>query len=461
MARSNTGGELASKAPDDDATLGPRQQNRNVFIYAILTSLIFLSAPTLYVGFVQAGLCKRLLASDTLANLPSTAFLSMVWFPVIIAWLIPQARRLKATLGAAFGVMAAMCVAVAIVLLSNARPSAIIGALVVHAAVLSAANGVVLTLNWEAISRGISEKRRGKAFSLAFGIGASFAVIGSLAAQLVLDGSVFGWTAPGWLNISYPYSYVLLFLASGAFMAIAASLVRFYVIPLPKVEVERQTFNVAILGGLKAILDNPALCYVCLAYLLVYIGNMAQVNMSLFTQEAVDMPSESLVGYQLALRFSFKIVAAALLGWVLVRTHPKIPLFVTTGLLIAGVLWVLFVPGYWFLVAFGLNGAGELFGVYFVNYAVSCSPKSQVRRNLAFLFCISSLVGFAPVVYGWISDQWGLRASFWVALAVLVLTTAFIQVALPKRPRPRPEDLTAADLEEEIVSESSAPARTK
>ena len=451
MANSNTNGDIASTTPGDGTGLDPRLENRNVLIYATLTSLLFLSAPTLYVGFVQAALCKRLLTSDTLANVPATAFLSMIWFPVVIAWLIPQARRLKATLSAAFGVMALMCAAVAVVLLSNPRPAVIIGALIAHAAVLGAANGVVLTLNWEAIGRGMSEKRRGKAFSLAFGVGASFAVVGSLGAQLLLDGSVLGWAAPSWLNVAYPNSYVILFLTSAMFMATAASLVRFYVIPLPKVDVQRQPFNVAILGGLQAIIRNRPLRYICLAYLLIYFGNMAQVNMSLFTKEAVGVPSESLVGYQLALRFSFKIVAGALLGWVLARTYPKIPLFVTIGLLITCVLWVLFVPGYWFLIAFGLNGAGELFGVYFVNYAVSCSPKSQVRRNLAFLFCISSLVSFAPVFYGWISDHWGLRASFWAALVVLLFTAALVQLALPKRPQPRPEDLTAADLAEKTA----------
>ena len=35
------------------------------------------------------------------------------------------------------------------------------------------------------------------------------------------------------------------------------------------------------------------------------------------------------------------------------------------------------VPGPWFLLAFGLLGAGELYGVYFPNYILCCSPKAQ------------------------------------------------------------------------------------
>lgn len=450
MSNSTTGGdEVASGgAPANELSLDPKMQDRNVLLYATMTSLIFLSAPTLYVGFVQASLCKRLHTSDTLANLPSTAYLGMAWFPVVIAWLIPQARLLKITMSAAFGIMALMCTSVGVVLLLQPPPTVIIGALIAHALTLGGANGVVLTHGWEVIGRGVSEQRRGKAFSLAFGIGASFAVVGSLGAQMLLDGAVLGWSAPAWLKVSYPYSYAILFFSSAVFMGLAAMLVRLYAFPLPKVETERQPFRVAILGGLKAIVSHKALFYTCIAYLLVYMGDMIQVNMSLYTPQAVGAPAETLVGYQLALRFSFKILAGGLLGWVLAKTCPKVPLLVTIGLLMLCVLWVLFVPGYWFLVAFGLNGAGELFGVYYVNYAVSCSPKSQVRRNLAFLFFISTVVGFAPVFYGWISDRWGLHTSFWSALAILAVTALLVQFKLPNRPQPRPEDLTAADLEE-------------
>lgn len=158
--------------------------------------------------------------------------------------------------------------------------------------------------------------------------------------------------------------------------------------------------------------------------------------MSLFTQEAVGKSPEELAGYQLALRFGFKMAAGFYLGWLLTRTNPKIPLLVTAGLQILGVLWVLFAPGYWFLLAFGINGAGELFGTYYVNYPVCCSAKSQVRTNIAFLMLFSSLVGLAPVGYGWISDHWGLRASFWTALVLLTGATAMVTLKLPPRPGP-------------------------
>lgn len=433
-----------------EVRLDPRLQNRNVLIYASLVSLIFLSAPTLYVGFVQATLCKRLHTSDTLANLPSTVNLSMMWFPVIVAWLVPQARLLKASMSAAYGVMALMCAVVAAVLLVQAPREVIIGALIAHAALLGCANGVVLTHGWEMLGRGVSERLRGKAFGLAFGVGACFAVVGSLGAQFSLEGRLFGLRAPPWLAVAYPYSYSILFSSSAFLMTLAAILVHFFRLPLPKTDVERESFSVAVLGGFKSVLGHRILLLTCIGYLLVYCGNMVQNNMSIFTREAVGKSPEELVGYQLALRFSFKMMAGAFLGWLLARTNPKVPLLVTIGFLIMGVLWVLLVPGYWFLLAFGLNGAGELFGVYFVNYAVSCSPKSQVRRNLAFLFLTSTVVSVSPVFYGWISDTWSLRTSFWTALVILAFTITLMILKLPSRPRPRAQDLTAADLAEEF-----------
>jgi hypothetical protein len=111
----------------------------------------------------------------------------------------------------------------------------------------------------------------------------------------------------------------------------------------------------------------------------------------------------------------------------------------------------------WFMLAFGINGAGELFGVYYVNYPLACSPKSQMRRNIAFLMLISSLVGVAPVFYGWMSDTWSLTASFWAALAILGVTTLGVIKLLPSNPRPRREDLREADLVEEVLEEDWPP----
>lgn len=429
--------------PADTCGLEPRLQNRNALIFAGQIALIYLAAPALYVGFLQAGLCKRLHTSDTIANLPSTIFLAMAWGPVAVAWLFPQARLLKRVMAWGYAVTAAIGLGVATVLVVTTSSPTIIGALFVHAAVFGITNGVVNVLGWDALNRGVDVRRRGRALGLAYGWGPAFAVLSSLGAQLLLDGKFLGWTPPASLSIGYPFNYALLYAGSAGCMALAAYLASLYRIPLPRVDVERQSFQTAVVGGFRAVLRNRLLLVACLAYLLMYCGNMVQNNMSIFTREAVGRNPEDLAGYQLTLRFSFKMLCGFLLGWLLARTNPKVPLLVTAGLQIAGVLWVLLVPGYWFMLAFGINGAGELFGVYYVNYPAQCSPRSQVRSNIAFLSLISTLVGLSPVLYGWISDTWSLRASFWAALALLLLTTAMVLFGLPRNPQPYEQEPSA------------------
>ena len=434
---------MTETAPGPQEALPASVQARNAAVYAALWSLIFLSAPALYVGFTQAALCKRLHASDTLANLPSTVYLLMQWCPVIVAWLYPQARFLKRGMSLGYAAMALAGAVLALALLAHASEGIVIGALVAHATVVGCANGITFIFNWEALDRGVSERLRGKAMALAFGWGPGFAVLGSLGAQLLLQGKIFGWQPPPWTQVPYPYNYALLFGASAVFMGVAASLVWLFQIPLPPVEAQRRSFRDAIWGGFKSVLSQRVLLIACVSYILVYCGNMVQNNMSLFTKEAVGRTPEDLAGYELALRFGFKMLAGFYLGWLLTRTNAKAPLLVTAGLQIAGVLWVMFVPGYWFLLAFGINGAGELFGAYYVNYPVCCSAKSQVRSNVAFLMLFSSVVGLAPIFYGWISDRWGLRASFGAALALLVCTTAMVVFKLPARPQPPAETAPA------------------
>ncbi len=440
--------DLAVKA--GEVALDLRLQKRNALVYASLTSLIYLAAPVLYVGFTQAAFCERLGASKMVANLPSTAYLLMAGFPVIIAWLVPQTRRLKISLSIAYLTSAAMGAIVTLVILlpGSAWDSFRIASLVVHAVVLGGANGVVWTFNWEALARGVAESRRGRAFTLAFGIGPIFAVVGSLGSQLILTNNVFGWQPPLWQPISYPYNFALLFGASTPIMGLAAYLARLYVIPVPRVDAQRKPFVTAVLGGFGRFLSYRLILIACVSYLLFYAGHTVQNNMVLYTKEVVDLPAEALVGYQNALRFSCKVLAGLLLGWVLIRTSPRTCMVLTTLLDLAGVLWILFARGMSFLFAFGLSGAGELMGVYYPNYIVCCSPKSQIRRNMALVALISAPVGFAPALLGRIADTWSLTTSFWVAAAVMVGTLILVTATLPAHPHPRAEDLEAADLDE-------------
>jgi hypothetical protein len=307
------------------------------------------------------------------------------------------------------------------------------------------ANGVVWSFNWEALAHGVSEARRGTALTLAYGVGPVFAVIGSLGSQLILTNELFGWTPPLYRPMSYPCNFALLFGASLPLMALAGYLALRYVLPLPERDAERQPFKEAVLGGFGRFVGYRLITIACVGYLLVYSAHMVQNNMVLYTLEVVNVPSETLVGYQNALRFTCKVIGGLLLSWVLVRTSALMCMVVTTILDALSVVWILFVRGMSFLFAFGLNGAGELFGVYYPNYIVSCSPKAHVRRNMAFLRVIQTPVAAAPALLGWIADTWSLRTSFSVSLTMFVATLIWMLVALPAHPRPRAEDLAEAE----------------
>ncbi|MEA3403169.1 MAG: hypothetical protein U9R79_18145 [Armatimonadota bacterium] len=424
-------------------------QTRNAAIFAATVSLIYLAAPVLYIGFTQAALLERLGASKTVANLPSTAYLSMAPMTVIAAWLIPQARLLRKAIAVSFFATAAVGgVVAAVLVLPGAKWDGLrIASLLVHAIVVGIANGVIWSFNWEALARGVSEGRRGTALTLAYGVGPVFAVIGSLGSQLVLTNEVFRWTPALWRPISYPWSFALLFGASLPMMALAGYLALLYIIPIPRRDAQRQPFRQGVLGGLGRFVGYRLIIVACLGYLVVYSAHMVQNNMVLYTQEVVSLPSETLVGYQNALRFACKVIGGLILGWILVRTSALTCMAITTVLDALGVLWILFARGMSFLFAFGLNGAGELFGVYYPNYIVSCSPKAHVRRNMAFLRVIQTPVAAAPALFGWIADTWSLRTSFWVSLAVMAATLIWMLVALPAHPRPRAEDLAEAEQE--------------
>jgi MFS family permease len=216
-----------------------------------------------------------------------------------------------------------------------------------------------------------------------------------------------------------------------------------------------------VFGGFGRFINYRLIFVACVAYLLIYSGTMIQNNMVLYTREAVGLAEDSFVGYQLAIRFGCKILAGLMLGWILKRTNPRMNLFVTAILVILGVLWILIAPlfgaGLLFLIAFGLNGAGELMGCYYPYYVLCLSPKSQMRRNMAFVMLLGAPVGLAPALFGLISDTWSLTASFWVSLVLMVGALVLVACALPAQPRPRPSDLEAADLETNRTQPESRP----
>jgi fucose permease len=253
-----------------------------------------------------------------------------------------------------------------------------------------------------------------------------------LLTQLLLDHRLGSISIP---TISYPWDFLILFASSALIMAIPAISVTRYIVPPPAVETVREPLLTGVFGGLRDFVRNRLLMLTSIALMLMIVGNDTILpSVVLYTQAATGAEPQQYAGFQFALRFTFKVVAGLFLGWLLTRTYPRAGLLATTSLSLCGLLWGLLVPGKWFLVSFGLLGAGELYGVYFPNYLVSCSRLADVRRNLAYANLLALPVAMAPVIFGIISDNYGLRSSIALAALLLVGTIFVVQIALPRRP---------------------------
>jgi uncharacterized membrane protein len=237
--------------------------------------------------------------------------------------------------------------------------------------------------------------------------------------------------------IPQPWSYVILFGVSCPAMWLSAVLVQMaQVPPVPDADSESASGMQwkEILIGLRAYFLNPLIVIAAIGFLLTYSGTMIMNNMSLYARETLGEAPEKYAGIQLALRFGFKSLMGFGLGWLVTRMHARASLMATTSICIAGIAWALFVPGKWYLLGFGLLGGGELFYVYYLNFIVSCSKPERMRENTAYTTLVTVTIGIMPILFGLLSDRYGLRASFVAAIGILVLALVLVQTRLPKQP---------------------------
>jgi hypothetical protein len=414
--------------------LPDRFQRRNSLVFIVNMSLIYLVAPVFYVGVLHAAICNSLGASDTVANLPASVNLWMTPFPVFISWLWPSPRASRSILVAAY-VIVGTAGAVAATSFVAAPGAWLIPVLVAHAGIIGVAVGVIQMCLWELIGRGMTTTLRGWTLSLTFGAGPVFAVLGSCASQLILSGKFLNLLeiAP----IPAPSSYMLLFGATAPAMWLAAGMVFLARLP-PGAEPPARTGGIQFVQGLRLYFTHRLIFIAAFGFLCTYAGgSMIMNNLGLYAREALGESPEMYSGLQLALRFGFKSLCGFVLGWMVARVHAKAPLVATTLISLAGVCWALVVPGKWYLLSFGLLGAGELFYVYYMNYIVSCSAPERMRENTAYTNLISVSLGFVPLMYGATSDHYGLRSSFYLAIAILLAGCVAAGLFLPRQPPPQ------------------------
>ena len=499
--------EQAAETSSAGCGLSWPEQRRNLILFALCTGTQYLAAPVLYVGITQASLCDRLGADARTSNLPGTLFFAMTAMPALYAWLSPGVGALRRNLGLLYGTSAIMLAMLAITLSLPVSDSFKLGMVILQGGVSGAVMPAAIGLLWEVMGRGSDESRRGLALGLAFGAGPLLAVLGSLGQTALLGGNLFGWHFDG---LEYPRNFIILFAAGVPVMGLAAVVSQLFVIQPVAHEQPREPLSAVrgLLGGILLMLVsiasmhaadspvNPAngantgilqsgqffrvlgilsavgavvafvahfrsvlqyriLLLATVVTILVYAGNVIPSNMNLYSGEALGDLPEKYAGVQNMLRFGFKVVAGAMLGWLLTRTNPRVGLLATASIFLLAQIWAMCVTGPWYLVAFGIHGAGELVGVYAPNYIVSASRRDQLRRNMAFVTMLMVPAAPAGYLFGAIVDA--VKSSGWTALGMnstalgfrlsflvcgLFILTGIVMAVLLLPAKPGPEEAT-------------------
>ena len=497
--------EQAAETTSTNCGLSWPEQRRNLILFALCTGTQYLAAPVLYVGITQASLCDRLGADARTSNLPGTLFFAMTAMPALYAWLSPGVGALRRNLGLLYGTSAIMLAMLAITLSLPVSDSFKLGMVILQGGVSGAVMPAAIGLLWEVMGRGSDESRRGLALGLAFGAGPLLAVLGSLGQTALLGGDLFGWHFDG---LEYPRNFIILFAAGVPVMGLAAVVSQLFVIQPVAQEQPREPlsavrgllvgillmlvsiasmhiadspvdpangtnagfFNsgqffrvlgilsavgavVAFVTHFRSVLQQRILLLATVVTILMYAGNVIPSNMNLYSGEALGDLPEKYAGVQNMLRFGFKVVAGAMLGWLLTRTNPRVGILATASIFLLAQIWAMCVTGPWYLVAFGIHGAGELVGVYAPNYIVSASRRDQLRRNMAFVTMLMVPAAPAGYLFGAIVD--GVKSSGWTALGMnsaalgfrlsflvcgLFILTGIVLAVLLLPAKPRPEE---------------------
>jgi hypothetical protein len=369
----------------------PRTDRRNGRILALSYALLFFAAPVVYVGVVQAALCDKLGASATVANLPASAYLLGSFAPLVLSWLISD-RWVRAVVVGSYTVTAVLLAVVCSLLVLPVGNSVRLVAVIGQGLIQGFSGSVANIYTFLCLGRGTTLEGRAKALKMALTVGPISAVMGSLWAQFVLGGGV--------PNLPYPYDFAFLYLLGVPCVGAVALLSYGYeLVPFEQVQ-RRQLFHQYLIEGVKSFVRERPLVLLWLTYLFWYFTYGAMSNLSLYTRLALGRDPMEFSGLIMALRFSFKALAGFALGMIAMRKGVRAPLAITILLVGGATLWAWVAPGYFYLLAFGLMGAGELAGAYFPNYVVAISSATAASRNTALLNLVTPVSSLGPVLHG-------------------------------------------------------------
>ena len=301
-----------------------------------------------------------------------------------------------------------------------------IGAIINQGFVMGISGTASMVYLLQCLARGTSLEGRIRAFQRTFAVTPLAAVAGSLGAQFVLNRGI--------RFLAYPYDFALLYFIGFSCMAIVAFIsTRFKLISVkeePRVGLKR--YLVESVKGFAAV---RYLVFLWLAYVLWYSTFGALSSLSLYAKFALSREPSELSGVMKALRFGFKSFGGWMLGAMAARWGVRAPVVACVGLVGAAIVWAWMVPGYFYLLAFGLMGAGQLGGAYFPNYISTISSPAAGTRNLSLLTLATPVASLSAALHGILADHFGFHASFAFGCATALLGL-WLTAKLPANPEP-------------------------
>ncbi|MDQ2948363.1 MAG: hypothetical protein M3Y27_20900, partial [Acidobacteriota bacterium] len=215
----------------------------------------------------------------------------------------------------------------------------------------------------------------------------------------------------GLRSVRFPYDFARLY--SVGFVCMTAVTIfgsQFQLVPIP--DEPRPPFYRDLAASIRSYLHSRPLLLLFGVYTLWYCALNITPNLSLYSRHAIGRDPKDISGLVMAIRFGCKSIGGYALGAIALRWGLRISVMMCSVLLVAGTLWGWFAPGYAFLFAFGLLGAGELGGAYIPNFGVALSRPEMTARNISLLTLASPASSFSPPLFGWLADRFGFGASF-------------------------------------------------
>lgn len=382
-------------------------ERRNAWVFTVCYVFIYLAAPVLYVGVIQAALLDKLGTSKTLASLPASTYMLGQISPLFFSWLIPY--RLERSMVVWANLATATLSAAVFLSLAIPVPSGVrIAAVVLQGLLQGLSMSTSFVFMMQCLRRGTSPAGLARTLQRTFSVTPICAVAGSLGAQYILN--------PGLPGIRFPHDFALIYvIAVPCSLGIALTGRRFKLVAVP--EEVRPPFFQFVASSARSFFGSRALLLVWLAYVLWYTSLGTTSNLTLYTREAMQRDPADFSALIMAIRFGCKAIGGFLLGMLAVRAGLRGGVLGCILLLAAGSAWAWLVPGTGYLFAFGLLGAGELGGAYLPNYVSSLSTPDQSTRNLALMTLATPASSFAPVLHGLLTDRYGFPASFALGIA--------------------------------------------